>query len=266
MLRKSLIALGGATLLFASPAAAQDDAEMAQMAALASIFETEPLTPEQEARLPLARQIVEKVLPEGAMMDVIGSTFERMLGPIMEMANSDTNAALAGALGYSASELAVDEAESAEILAIVDPAWRERNDAMASMTQAMMADMMTAMEPVMRGVMAELYAIYFDETQLADIDAFFSTPSGLSYARQSYAMASDPRIMSAMFSNPDVVFGTIGEMPERMEEGLADIPAARSFVDLSAAEQARLMALTGLSKAELRDAMAAAAAVREDSM
>ena len=143
MLRKSLIALGGATLLFASPAAAQDDAEMAQMAALASIFETEPLTPEQEARLPLARQIVEKVLPEGAMMDVIGSTFERMLGPIMEMANSDTNAALAGALGYSASELAVDEAESAEILAIVDPAWRERNDAMASMTQAMMADMMT---------------------------------------------------------------------------------------------------------------------------
>lgn len=268
MFRKWLIALSGAAALTlsASPVAAQEEPGTEEFAALAAMFEVAPLTPEQDARLPLATQIVAKVLPEGAMMEVMGSTFDRMLGPIMEMANGDTNAALAGALGYSASELAVDEDESAEILAIVDPAWRERNAAMASMTQSMMADMMTAMEPVMRGVMAELYAIYFDETELADINAFFSTPSGLSYARQSYAMAGDPRIMSAMFSNPEAVFGTIGDMPARMKQGLAEIPAARSFADLSAAEQARLVALTGLSKTDLRDAMATAAAIRESSM
>ncbi|WP_120076354.1 DUF2059 domain-containing protein [Aurantiacibacter odishensis] len=268
MLRKTMIALSGAAALtlLSTPTLAQDEMGQDEFAAIAAMFEVEPLTAEQEARLPLATQIVGRVLPEGAMMEVMGSMFERTLGPVMAMANEDTGAALTGALGYSADELAVSNETSAEILAIVDPAWRERNAAITNVTQAMMADMMTQMEPIVRDVMAELYAIYFTESELVDIDAFFSTPSGLRYARESYAMAGDPRIMSAMFSNPEIMFGMVNEMPAKMEQALADVPAARGFDELSSAEQARVMALTGLSKAELRDGMAAAAQMHEGGM
>lgn len=262
MLRKSLVALGGAVLLAASPAAAQNDADMAQMAALSSMFETEPLTPEQEARLPIARQIVEKVLPEGAMMEVMGSTFDSLLGPIMQMANEDTGGALATALGHRPEELGLDEAQTAEVLAIIDPAWRERNAAISSLTQTMMADMMTRMEPMMRNVMGELYAIYFDEQELRDISAFFETESGLSFARQSYAMAGDPRIMAAMFEDPELLFGTFAEMPARMEEAMADVPQGRAYDELSQADRSRLLELTGFTKEELEAAMSVAADMR----
>jgi hypothetical protein len=264
MICKSLTVLAGAAALSLAsvPAVAQEEPGMAELAPLGSMFEVEPLTPEQEARLPLARQIVQKVLPEGAMMDVMGSAFDGMLGPLMELANEDTSTALAGALGYSAEELSLDDAATAEVLGIVDPAWRDRNAAISSMTQTMMSDMMTRMEPVMRDVMGELYAIYFTQDELRDIDAFFDTESGLSFARQSYAMAGDPRIMAAMFADPELIFGSIAQMPVMMEEAMAGIPAARGFSDLSKADKSRLNQLTGLSEQELESAMNAAAAAQ----
>lgn len=262
MLRKSLIAIGGAVLLAGSPAAAQSEAEMAQMAALSAMFEVEPLTPEQEARLPVARQIVEKVLPEGAMMEVMGSTFDSLLGPIMQMANEDAGGALAMALGHRPEELGLDEAQTTEVLGIIDPAWRERNAAISSLTQTMMADMMTRMEPMMRNVMGELYAIYFDEQELHDISAFFETESGLSFARQSYAMAGDPRIMAAMFEDPELLFGTFAQMPAQMEAAMADVPSGRAYDELSQADRSRLLELTGFTKEELEAAMSAAADMR----
>lgn len=265
MLRKSLTALGSAALLALAPATAmaQDNAVMGQLAALGAMFEVEPLTPEQQARLPLARQIVMKVLPDGAMMEVMGSTFDGVLGPIMEMANGDTGGALATALGYRPEELALDEAQTAEVLAIIDPAWRERNSAISSVTQATLADMMTRMEPIMRNVMGELYAIYFDEQELRDISAFFDTESGLSFARQSYAMAGDRRIMAAMFQDPELLFGAFAQLPAQMEEAMAAVPQARTFADLSKAERSRLVELTGFSEAELEAAMRAAASTQD---
>lgn len=268
MLRKTLAALtGAATLALAqAPALAQDEPGMAEMAALGAMFEVEPLTPEQEARLPIAGQIVSKVLPEGAMMEVMGSTFDGMLGPIMEMANQDASGALAGAIGYSADQLALDEDATSEVLAIVDPAWRARNRAISAVTQTMMGDMMTRMEPVMREVMTELYAIYFTEGELVDIDAFFSTESGLTYARQSYAMAGDRRIMAAMLSDPELIFGAVAQLPQMMETALAEIPDTRGFGDLSQADRARLEELTGLSESALQASMRAAAQRRMQGM
>lgn len=264
MFRKSLSMLAGAVSLSLAPAPAlaQEDPGMAELAQLGAMFEVEPLTPEQEARLPLARQIVAKVLPEGAMMDVMGSAFDGMLGPLMELANEDTNTALTTALGYSSEQLSLDDASSAEVLGIVDPAWRDRNAAISSMTQTMMSDMMTRMEPVMRDVMGELYAIYFTQDELRDIDAFFDTESGLSFARQSYAMAGDPRIMAAMFDDPELLFGSFAQMPVMLEEAMAEIPPARRFSDLSKAEKSRLTQLTGLSEQELESDMNAAAAAQ----
>ena len=239
---------------------------MAQLAQLGAMFEVEPLTAEQQARLPMARGIVNRILPEGAMMEVMGSTFDGIMGPIMQMANMDENAAVASVLGHQPEALSIEDGTSAEILGIVDPAWQDRNRAISSLTQTMMTDLMTRMEPLMRDVMGELYAIYFTQEELVDIDSFFATPSGLSYARQSYAMAGDPRIMAAMFSDPELLFGSFAQMPAMMEEALADVPEARSYGELSEEDRSRLMRLTGLSAQELEEGMGTAAQTRAMGM
>ena len=263
MLKQALCTLGAAALaLLPTPALAQDDADaaaMEQFAAFGEMFDLEPLTPEQEARLPLARELMRQVLPDGAMQEMIASTFDGVMSPLIVMANADATAALNGVLGYRSLELGLDEAAAEEVLAITDPSWRERNEATNSAAQAMVLDTMTRMEPVMRNVMAELYAINFHDTQLADIAAFYATPSGEAFARQSYTMAGDPRIMAAMFSEPELIFGPMMEMPAALEEATASLPAVRSFADLSAEEKARLTELTGFSKEELEAAMNVAA-------
>ncbi len=275
MVGRFLCALTGAALLVCTPAAAlaqsqpsePSEQEMEQtFAMLSGVFELEPLTAEQEARLPLAREIVEKVMPEGAMMEVMGSTFASVLGPIEQMANADTATALSSSLGYRPAELDLDEEETAEILKLIDPAWQDRTAALSSVTTSMMTDMTTRMEPLMRDVMGELYAIYFDAEELADINAFFATESGSSFARQSYAMAGDPRIMAAMFQDPEVMLGAVAQMPVAMEAALADIPEAREFEQLSPEARRRVMELTGLSAEELREALAAAAEMRASGM
>ncbi|WP_338242135.1 DUF2059 domain-containing protein [Aurantiacibacter hainanensis] len=268
MLRKTVISLAGFAALAMSPAPAmaQDEPDMTEIARMGAMFEVEPLTAEQKSRLPMAQQIVSKIMPPGTLDEVMGGVFDGLLGPVMEMANSDTGAALSGALGYQPGELGLDNAAATEVLAIVDPAWRERNRAVTGLTQSMTRDMMTRMEPIMREVMAELYAIHFTEQELVDIDAFFSTESGLAYARQSYSMAADPRIMAALFAEPDVLFGPMTQMPAMLEQALADIPAVRSFADLPKSERSRLTELTGLSAQELEQGMQAAAEARESGM
>lgn len=242
------------------PALAQNDAAGADaFAALAGAFEVEPLTAEQEARLPLARQLVDRVLPEGTMGEMMGSMFEGMLGPLAELAQEDVSGALQTALGYSGTDLGIDEAAAAQALAIVDPGWRERQAATTAASQEMTRGMMARMEPVMRTVMAELYAIHFTEVQLRDIDAFFATETGAIYARESYRMASNPRIAAALFADPELMFGAIAEMGPAMEAALANVPVARAYGELSSEEVNRLSRLTGLSKPELQEGMAYAA-------
>lgn len=268
MFGKTVTMLAGAAALalMPVPVLAQDEPDMAQLAQLGAMFEVEPLTPEQKERLPLAEQIVDRMMPPGTLDEVMGGMFDSLLGPVMQMANEDTAAALSGTLGYRPDDLGMDSEAAAEALVIVDPAWRERNSVISSVTQTMMSGMMTRMEPIMREVMAELYAIHFDEQELVDIDAFFETESGLAYARQSYSMAGDPRIMAAMFAEPELLFGPMTQMPAMMEQALADIPAARRFADLPKDERTRLMQLTGLSAQELENGMEAAASARAMGM
>lgn len=231
---------------------AEDEAAMdAAFAALAENFEVEPLTAEQEARLPLAQEIVAKIIPEGTLGELMGVMFDGMLGPMTALSANDSDNALYEALGYSANDLGIDEEAAEAALAIIDPAWRERDAMAAEMTQNMMTDMMTQMEPLMRNVMAELYAIHFDDRQLADINAFFSTESGTAYARESYRMASDPRIMAAVFSEPDLLFGPIMQAAADMDSAMAELPATRTMEDLSDEEVARLSELTGLDREDI---------------
>ena len=131
-------------------------------------------------------------------------------------------------------------------------------------TKGAVSRMMTAMEPVMREAMSQLYAINFDTGELADIDAFFSTESGAAYARKSFTMASDPRMTAMMMQAMPGMMGSFAEIEADMAGAVADLPPVRTYADLDAAQRARLAELTGLEQAAIEDGMTRAAAGDDD--
>ena len=265
-LRTSILAVGTSLALVASPALAQDDATPTEPQSEAEMFETmqamfpkDPLTAEEQSRLPMAAQIIDKMIPPGTFAEMMGGMFDSMMGPIMEMAASNPKGDVARMLGMEASDLQLGEEQVVELAGILDPVWKERNAAIAGVMPELMKGMMATMEPPMRKAMTEAYAIYFNETELADIDAFFSTPSGLSYARKSFTMASDPRIMAASMEALPAMMESFAELETKMEAATADLPQTRGWEDLSATQRARLAELTGLEQSELEANMAFAA-------
>lgn len=255
----TLSASAAVSLVLAGPAIAQDDGNTADndamMAELMGMFAAEPLTPEQEARLPLASEVIDKMMPPGSLSEVMGDMFgmEGMLGPILSRAQEPRAADFAAQLGMEAWELEMDEAAVAEAATIIDPAREERGARKAAVMPQIMTDMMTAMEPAMREAMTEVFAIQFDQQELADINAFFSTSSGAAFAKKSLKMSSDPRVMGASMKVMPEMMAGFQNMEAQMEAATADLPQPRVFADLSAEEQARMAELTGFTVDELAE-------------
>jgi Uncharacterized protein conserved in bacteria (DUF2059). len=257
IMRSLTTAAAGLALLVATPALAAQDAaptapsEADQLAAMTDMFSgmftAEPLTAEQQARLPAAEQLIAKVIPEGTMAEMMDKVYNGVMGPIMAAAPNGATTTLARQIGLPPYALDLGEDQAAELASLFDPAWAERQQREMAIIPAMMKDVMTLMEPGMRKAMAELYAIRFSDSALAEIDAFFSTATGTKYARESFLMASDPRIMAASMDAMPALMGMMGDMEARMAESVADLPAVRSFADLSPEERARVAEMTGYS-------------------
>ena len=262
-MRRMIFGLSAAAALSAgamtAPVAAQDGPEndpAAVMDAIADLFPVEPLTPEQEARLPLAREAVERIVPDGAMADMLDNMMGGIFNPMMGMDIEPSASKVADQLGLYGVELTMDDAAAAEALALLDPAWREREKIEREMFPAMMSDMMVAMEPVVKKTMTELYAVHFTQAELTDINAFFSTPTGAAYARKSFTLASDPRLMGMGMEALPEMMGMFEDIDARMETATAGLPEMRSYDSLTAAQKARLSQLTGMSEEKL-DAVSA---------
>lgn len=264
MMMRAILASGaGLALVLATPAfAAQDqadapasaDAERAGITEMFSgMFTAEPLTPEQEARLPAAAQLIAKVIPEGTMGEMIDTMMGGTFGPMMAAApdGATATATVARQVGTAPYALDLSEEQARELASLFDPVWQERQQREMAIFPGMMKEMVVLMEPGLRKAMAELYAIRFTASELAEIDAFFSTGTGGKYARESFLMASDPRIMAASMEALPAVMGMIGSMEARMAESAADLPPVRSFAELSHEDRARVAEVTGYSVAEI---------------
>lgn len=219
---------------------------------MTEIFPVEPLTPEEEARLPQAQRIVALVIPEGTMGKIMGDMIDDMLKPIMTMGGSGAKTALAQEIGVSPFELNMTDEEAADIVAMFDPVWAERQERELEAFPQMMREMMTLMEPGMRKAMSEAYATHFTTPELDGIEAFFATDIGAKYAAESFAMASDPRMMGASMEALPAMMQAMGDMEARIEESTADLPEARVYSDLTPAQRALVIEATGFTDDELR--------------
>ncbi|MBX7533855.1 DUF2059 domain-containing protein [Qipengyuania sp. 1XM1-15A] len=266
-MKKWILALGAPLALSAQPVIAQEEEQSQEevFATMAEMFKPEPLTAEQQANLPLAREVITMIMPEGAMAEMMGGTFDDMIKPMLELASKMDAPSLARELGVDMVAREMTDAEIEEASLLVDPVRQERNDRITEMMPELMTGMMQAMEPIMREAMIEVYAANFSTRELTDVATFFKTESGQSYARKSLALQQDPRLVGAVFKALPVMMGSLREMMLEMEKRMADLPAERTWSDLDAAERTRLQALTGLDAQTLEDGLAYAAKRREDS-
>ncbi|HEY6964486.1 MAG TPA: DUF2059 domain-containing protein [Erythrobacter sp.] len=226
------------------------------MTALGAMFKVEPLTAEQEARLPQATRIIGRMIPDGTLGEMMGGMFDKLLGPMLDATEAPAKETIRKAVGISPAALDLSDAQAAELAALFDPAYAERHKRERALMPALMRDMMTAMEPAMRKAMSELYAVHFSQKELDDVEAFFLTESGAAYARKSFTMSSDPRIVSATMESMPQMMASFASMEEKMKAATADLPAKRSFADLSKAEKAKVSKLTGYSVAEIEGMVA----------
>lgn len=272
MKRISMIA-AGAALFATSPLAAQPAAEAAKVQGersaagmadmMKAMFKVEPLTPEQLARLPQAQAVIAKMMPPGTLQEMMGAMFDKFLGPLMAMEGEASKSQVARELGVRDDEdFALKDADAGRVAAILDPAWKERRKAEMAAAQRAVSVGLTAMEPAMRKSMAEAYAVAFTDAELTAIDRFFSTPEGASFARKSYSLASDPRIMAGAMEGLPAMMGQMKAIEGEVKAATAKLPKQRTYAELTPAQREELSRLTGLDQTDLRAGMARAAEER----
>ena len=254
--------IAAAALVCAAPVVAQQETATNESAMssealdgfagmMAGLFQTEPLTDEQTARLPAAQAVVGQMMPDGFYGEMMGGMMDKMLRPMLSMF-SQPEFVLGARLAVEAEAVeALGEDEQAELTAMLDPAYEARGDAMVEVLTLRMGGMFSAMEAPMREGLSKAYAVRFDEGQLADIAAFFATPTGSEYARESMALFADPQVMQASMQALPAMMNGFGDIESAMREAMAALPAERGYGDLTGAQRQRMAELLDIDPAQL---------------
>lgn len=174
----------------------------AVMGAIDKMF---PAQPEPDpARLALARTTVRAMWPDGAYANMMSGFMGNIFDGVMQMKKSDL-APLAKKADKSAK--ATDNLSIHDQAAAKDPYFDQRMAAIRGLIDEEVGKMSTVIDPRMRDGLARAIARRFDGRQLADINAFFATPSGNALATQYMQLWTDPDTMRSM----------IGAFPEMMK-------------------------------------------------
>ncbi|MBE5073853.1 DUF2059 domain-containing protein [Erythrobacteraceae bacterium E2-1 Yellow Sea] len=250
---KMIKAALAATLLavLATPALAQDDGDAQAMQQMAQIFRADPLTAEQQLRLPASEVVVQKIFPPGTYIQMMNETLRPMMDQMMAQMGNLPLKHLVAMAGVSEDEIAeLGDGTLAELAQIMDPAYQQRQKIIADETMNWMAQLMDTVEPSFRAGLARAYAVRFSESELADMSAFFDTPSGGKYASQSMLIMTDRQVMAAMSEMMPAMFDMMPVMTQAIQERTASLPPARDIDDLSDEERARIAELLGVPGGE----------------
>ncbi len=207
-------------------------------------------TPVDPARLVIADRIARKVLPDGSYRRVMSGLGDRIAAMMTARSFDIPLREFAQAGGMSAEQREkLGPGTLAQIMAIIDPAFDERQKIMTQTMFAGLAEQLAPFEPEMRKGMAEAYARRFDTGQLAAIDAFFATPTGTAYAAEALEIANDPAVASRMQALMPAMLKTIPALVAKATAATANLPPPRKLGDLNPAQCAEIGRLLGLPNA-----------------
>lgn len=217
----------------------------------------DPLTPEQEARLPLARELAAAVLSSGFYVDVLHAQLAPLFriggllptGPGARLLVSNRTGQPLDAV----SRL-TDDALS-EVVNLLAPAARQRAEEVARSSNELVLQIAADVEPSLRDAYAQAFAAQFSETDLHAIRRFAATSSGAVFFRQFFTVHTDPRVKGATLEQRFRSMAVMPQIGERFQAATAKLPKPRNFAALERDERERLARLLGISVAELQQSM-----------
>ncbi len=178
----------------------------AQTAAPAPAADTAPIAPD---RLAAGVKVATLLVPAGTYLRIMRDQFPKMMDMMMArmggMAPAD--------LGLPGDGSAMDGARKR------DPHFDERMRITTRVMSEEMGRVMGALEPRVRTGLGRALARRFTAAQLADMAAFFATPSGGAFAHDYLALMADPEMISEMAA-------AAPEMIKAMPAVLAKVEAA----------------------------------------
>lgn len=165
------------------------------------------------ARLALARTSVQAMWPDGAYGKIMTGFMGDMVDRVMQLRTYDLEAL--GVNGKKSSSALHAEQSLHDALAAKDPYFDQRIAAVRQVIEKEVEKVSAVIDPRMRDGMARAMARRFDAQQLADINAFFATPSGRALGAQYMQLWLDPETIRSIFGSfPEM----IDLMPEMMEK------------------------------------------------
>lgn len=222
--------------------------------AAAPTAQAAPAAPIDPARKAAAERVVGKLVPKGIYKEIFETVFSQVTDQVFGQMGELPVAQVAKLGGLSAEDAkALGNAKLGEIMAIYDPAWRDRQKRMMQAFAGGMAEIMVKLEPAMRDALARAYAREFSAEELAELDRFFVTPAGAHYAAQSLMIAMGPEMTKATTEMMPEMMSAMPVLIQRAEEAAADLPPARKIDDLSPAERKKLAELLGVDPEKLED-------------
>ncbi len=273
-MKRLILAAVSALALSSAPAVAQtvDSAEPTaeELAAIGGLFgdmfgQADELTAEQQARLPIAMEVVTRLMPEGTYARMMEESMGPMMDSIMGGLGSTPAIALSAATGISPLDLAaIEEERLQKALALLDPDAAARNSEISSAFLTMITETMNEIEPAYRSGLARAYAVRFTEGELADLNAYFQTSIGSKYAGESFLIFADPQVMASMNETVPAIMERMPSMMEAASQAEEKYPAGRSFSQLDASERTRLANLLGVTVKELEESAPAGPEIDHD--
>lgn len=216
------------------------------------LFKAEPLTPEQEALLPLATDMARHIMPEGSFGTAMRDTIDPMMTMIMGNIDSNPRVRLSEISGVPTAALeGLSDDDAQEALDIFDPQFAARNERTAKVFTGMVGKLLDAIEPAYREGMARALTRRFNEAEMRELLAFFATPTGGKFAKQSFLVQYDPQLMGVMEALGPAAVKLVPEITEEFAAIESEFGTHRDFTELSNAERTRAARLIGKSVREL---------------
>lgn len=217
MLKSTILALSLtlSSLAVSAPVIAQGDAAKPAVA---------PVDP---IRMKLAEQTVARLIPPGTYQKIMKDMMDTMAGGIVDqMMGMDASiiADMAGAAEGGKEAEAAKGKTMADIAAEKDPNFKERMDITFKVMFSEMGNLMSEMEPTVRTAMSSIYARKYSAKELNDMNAFFATPSGATFAGNFMATFTDKEMMQASFGMMPRVMEAMPAIMKKVEAATAHLP------------------------------------------
>jgi hypothetical protein len=207
------------------------------------------------AKLAVSRKIADRLIPAGTLKRVMGTTMDSVMGNMLDSVMDMPVKDLARMTGMEEDKLSeLNQGSLKEVMAILDPSFKERTRSGMNAMMSEMGNLMATMEPDMRDGMAEAYANQFSAKELADLDQFFNTPSGIAFAAKSMTIQTDPAFMTRMKTLVPKIMEAMPAMVKKAESATSALPKARTVDQLSDDEKKKLAGLLGVKVSELSKA------------